>query len=152
MIYYFIILLIIVVDRIIKTWISSNMQIGESIPIINEFFHITYIHNEGAAFSLMEGQWLVLILFPMMAIMVGLLILFIKRRKWNRVLLSSISLICAGGIGNLIDRVILGYVIDFFDFRVFPIFNIADISICIGCALLLIDTIILDRKRGKNVK
>jgi signal peptidase II len=150
MIYFVIVAGIILLDQIVKKIVVSNMYVGESIPLLEDFFHITYIHNKGAAFSLWEQQWILLIAFPAIVMVVGLMCLFIKRKTWDKLYLLSIALICGGGLGNLIDRIIQGYVVDMFDFRVFPVFNIADIFICIGCGLMLIYVIFLERKNGDN--
>jgi signal peptidase II len=150
MIYFVIVAGIILLDQIVKKIVVSNMYVGESIPLLEDFFHITYIHNKGAAFSLWEQQWILLIAFPAIVMVVGLVCLFIKRKTWDKLYLLSIALICGGGLGNLIDRIIQGYVVDMFDFRVFPVFNIADIFICIGCGLMLIYVIFLERKNGDN--
>lgn len=150
MIYFVIVAGIILLDQIVKKIVVSNMYVGESIPLLEDFFHITYIHNKGAAFSLWEQQWILLIAFPAIVMVVGLVCLFIKRKTWDKLYLLSIALICGGGLGNLIDRIIQGYVVDMFDFRVFPVFNIADIFICIGCGLMLIYVIFLERKNGDD--
>lgn len=150
MIYFVIVAGIILLDQIVKKIVVSNMYVGESIPLLEDFFHITYIHNKGAAFSLWEQQWILLIVFPAIVMVVGLVCLFIKRKTWDKLYLLSIALICGGGLGNLIDRIIQGYVVDMFDFRVFPVFNIADIFICIGCGLMLIYVIFLERKNGDD--
>lgn len=150
MIYFVIVAGIILLDQIVKKIVVSNMYLGESIPLLEDFFHITYIHNEGAAFSLWEQQWVLLIAFPAIVMIVGLVCLFIKRKTWDKLYLLSIAMICGGGLGNLIDRITHGYVVDMFDFRVFPVFNIADIFICVGCGLMLIYVIFLERKNGDN--
>ena len=137
-------------DRIVKKIVVANMFVGETIPVMEDIFHITYIQNRGAAFSLWEQQWVVLIVFPAIVMIAGLVFLFIKRKTWDKLYLISIALICGGGMGNLIDRVLHGYVVDMFDFRVFPVFNIADIFICVGCGLMLIYVIFLERKNGDN--
>lgn len=97
-----------------------------------------------------EQQWLILVLMPVAVMVAGMTLLFIKRKIWNRVYLLSIAFICGGGLGNLIDRIVQGYVVDFFDFRVFPVFNIADIFICVGCGLLLLYIIVFERKHDSN--
>ncbi|MFQ8601696.1 MAG: signal peptidase II [Anaerovoracaceae bacterium] len=150
MIYYFIIAAVIIFDRAIKYIVSSKLMIGETVPVIENIFHITYVQNRGAAFSLMEGEGLFLIGLPAAVITAALIALFLKRKKWSRLLNLSVAFICAGGLGNLIDRVSQGYVVDMFDFRVFPVFNIADIFICAGCGLLLIEVLFAERKREKN--
>ena len=86
------------------------------------------------------------------ALAAGLVLIYIKRETWSRLTLLSVALICGGGIGNLMDRIIHGYVVDMFDCRFFPffdfpVFNVADISICVGCGLLLLDVIFLEGKR-----
>lgn len=150
MIYFVIVAGIILLDQIVKKIVVSNMYLGESIPLLEDFFHITYIHNKGAAFSLWEQQWVLLIAFPAIVMIVGLVCLFIKRKTWDKLYLLSIAMICGGGLGNLIDRITHGYVVDMFDFRVFPVFNIADIFICVGCGLMLIYVIFLERKNSDN--
>lgn len=97
-----------------------------------------------------QGQWIILVVVPLLVIAVGLVILYLKRKEWSRIMLTAISLVCGGGLGNLIDRMALGYVVDMFDFRVFPVFNIADIFICVGCGLMVLDVLFFERKNGNN--
>lgn len=150
MIYYLIIAVIIVIDRITKSLVSTNMAVGDTIPLIENIFHLTYVQNRGAAFSMWEQQWLILVLLPAVVMAAGMAVLYIKRKTWNKAYLLSIAFICGGGLGNLIDRVVQGYVVDFFDFRVFPVFNIADIFICAGCGLLLLYILVFERKHDSN--
>ncbi|NLD19805.1 MAG: signal peptidase II [Clostridiales bacterium] len=140
----------IIGDRIVKHLISSGMMPHETIPVIENVFHITYVQNSGAAFSMWENQWVLLIVLPFVALAAGLVILFLKRKNWNRLTLTAIAFICGGGLGNLIDRIQMGYVVDMFDFRVFPVFNIADIFVCLGCGLLLLDALLSERKKKKD--
>lgn len=147
MVYFLIVIGVVLLDHLVKYGIASQMVPGESIPVIPEIFHITYIQNRGAAFSMMEGQWVFLILLPCAAILTALIILFLKRKSWSVCMNLSIAFICGGGLGNLIDRILQGYVVDLFDFRVFPVFNIADIFICVGCGLLLLDVLFSERKK-----
>jgi len=135
--YYGIITLLIAIDQGIKFVVASRMRLGESIPVIEDFLHITYIRNSGGAFGIMQGQTAILTLIPAL-LTIGFLVYIYKKRKSEKLpYLLSLSLIAAGGIGNLIDRIRFGEVVDFIDFRVFPIFNFADICVCCGCALLL---------------
>ena len=85
-----------------------------------------------------QEQWVVLIALPLLMITAGLVLLFLMRKKWDPLMLTSIAFICGGGLGNLIDRISLGYVVDLFDFRVFPVFNVADSSISVGVVILLL--------------
>lgn len=128
------------------------MTLHESIPVINHVFHITYIQNTGAAFSLMEGFRLLLILLPAVLILAAMVYMFVKRKTSHPMLLLSLAFICGGGLGNVIDRAVLGYVVDYLDFRVFPIFNVADIFVCLGCGLLVIYLLFLDGKASEKNK
>ena len=155
MIFYFIVAGIIVLDQLVKYLVYSGMDAGQTIPVIENILHITYVENQGAAFSMWQQQWIVLIGLPAVALAAGLVLLYVKRRSWSRCMLLSIAFICGGGIGNFIDRVHQGYVVDMFDCRFipfmdFPVFNIADIFICVGCGLLLLDVIFFEGKREKS--
>ena len=150
MIYYLIAAAVIVFDRVVKKLVVSNMVPWETIPVIEDIFHFTYVQNRGAAFSMWQGQWIILIGFPLAAIAVGLILIHLKRNKWDKLMLTSVAMICGGGVGNLIDRIMLGYVVDLFDFRVFPVFNIADIFICVGCGLMILDVLFFERKNSSN--
>lgn len=145
--YYILIVVIIAFDQLIKKIVVSQMNLHETIPIFQNIFHITYIQNRGAAFSLLEGYSAVLILFPAVVIIAAFIFMVVKGKTLHKLLAISISFVIAGGAGNLIDRVLLGYVVDYFDFRVFPIFNIADIFVCIGCGLLIIYVLFVDGKK-----
>ena len=150
MIYYLIAAAVIVFDRVVKKLVVSNMVPWETIPVIEGIFHFTYVQNRGAAFSMWQGQGIILIGFPLAAIAVGLILIYLKRNKWDKLMLTSVAMICGGGLGNLIDRIMLGYVVDLFDFRVFPVFNIADIFICVGCGLMILDVLFFERKNSSN--
>ena len=150
MIYYLIAAAVIVFDRVVKKLVVSNMVPWETIPVIEDIFHFTYVQNRGAAFSMWQGQWIILIGFPLAAIAVGLILIYLKKNKWDKLMLTSVAMICGGGLGNLIDRIMLGYVVDLFDFRVFPVFNIADIFICVGCGLMILDVLFFERKNSSN--
>ena len=150
MAYFLLLICILVLDRVVKFAVDSGMDPGQSIPVIENIFHITYVRNTGAAFSILQGQSLILIGFPLAVMCAGLVLLVIKRKKWHPALLASIALICAGGVGNLIDRATAGYVVDMFDFRVFPVFNVADIAVCVGCGLMILYILVIDGKKDGN--
>lgn len=147
MYYFLIIIAVIILDQIIKKAVVAAMSLYESIPVIQDIFHITYIHNTGAAFSIMEGRISVLIMLPLVMIIGAVIFMLIMRKKGHPVLMTSVALIAGGGIGNLIDRIALGYVVDYLDFRVFPIFNLADIAVCVGCGLLIVYVLFIDGKQ-----
>lgn len=130
--------IIVIVDLISKLVIDKLLKINETISIINNFFSITKVFNRGASFSMFIGYRLLFILIGIITIVV--LFKYLNNFKMNIRNIFAFSLLIGGIIGNLIDRVIYGYVIDFLDFNIFgydaPIFNIADTSICIGAFLL----------------
>lgn len=130
---------IILLDQIVKLLVRSSMYIGQSIPVIKDIFHITYVQNRGAAFNMLDGKSLVLILVPTIAIAIGLWYME-KHLEEHWTLLVSLVLVIAGGIGNLIDRCFMGFVTDMFDFRIWPVFNVADIAVCVGAGLLILYT------------
>lgn len=137
-------LIFLVIDQIIKLFISSKMILNESFIIIKNFFNITLVHNEGAAFSILQGNRFLLIFIGLVAI-IGIFIYLKKSSYLSKLDVWIYSLLIGGVIGNLIDRIIYGYVIDYisiiFGKNYFPIFNFADICIVISVVLILITTI-----------
>ncbi|MBR2002280.1 MAG: signal peptidase II, partial [Firmicutes bacterium] len=123
--YYIAILALIGLDWLTKYWIQNSMALNDTIPVIDGIFHITYIHNYGAAFSILEGKqsFLLIVTGIAMAAILGYMVVTQIKKKAQPMELWSLALILAGGIGNFIDRVRFGYVVDFFDFRIWPIFN-----------------------------
>lgn len=125
-----------ILDQVVKWFVQGHMELGESIPMIPHIFHLTYIRNPGAAFGILEYQHtfflgIVVILFAAYLIMR-------RRIPKNPVYFPiGIGMVLGGALGNAIDRVRYQGVVDFFDFRVWPIFNVADIAICMGMALIL---------------
>jgi len=113
------------------------MKLGESIPIINRVFHITYIQNPGSAFGLLKFSNKTFIIIGLIIILVGIFFL-LRLAKSHKLVFFSFILLLGGSLGNLIDRLRVGSVIDFLDFRIWPIFNVADSSLNIGIFLLII--------------
>lgn len=130
--------IIIIIDLISKLVIDKLLKINETISVINNFFSITKVFNRGASFSMLIGYRLLFILIGIITIVI--LFKYLNNFKMNNRNILAFSLLIGGIMGNLIDRVIYGYVIDFLDFNIFgfdaPIFNIADTCICIGAFLL----------------
>ncbi len=150
--YFIIIAIVVALDQWTKYLIQSNLVLNSTIPLINGIFHITYIHNTGAAFSLFQNKTGFLISIQLVVIVIVLVYLIKRQKKEHWCLLLSLSLIASGGIGNLIDRAGNGYVVDFLDFRIWPIFNIADISVCVGCGLIVLYVFLIEPKgRRKNL-
>lgn len=137
-------IILLCIDQISKLLVVNLLTKTNSITIIKNFFYLTYINNDGAAFSILVGKRIFLILIAVLVIV--MLIRYIKKNNiQNKLELVSISLIIGGSLGNLMDRVVRGYVIDFLDFKIFnynfPIFNLADTFIVIGVFLLLLKEI-----------
>jgi signal peptidase II len=130
---FIIVTVIVVLDQLSKHFISTALRLHESVPIINGIFHLTLVHNRGAAFGLLKNQVYLFILTAFTAI----LLIFFHLRKHTGVSVYTVglSLILAGAVGNLVDRLRFGYVLDFLDFRVWPVFNIADSAITVGACL-----------------
>lgn len=133
-------------DQFSKYIVVENMALGESIPIIEEVFHLTYILNPGAAFGMFAHNRL---FFIAIAVIVIGIIIWARREilasPWE--VKAGCGLFLGGAIGNLIDRARQGLVIDFFDFRIWPVFNIADIAICIGVGLIIWNLLKTELKR-----
>ncbi len=134
-------------DQASKIAIDKTFQLYESIVIIPSFFNLTYVHNTGAAFSFLSeaGGWQRWFFAALAIVMSTIMTIWLTRLKENETLLAvALSLILGGAIGNLIDRLFYGYVIDFLDVYYgtyhWPAFNIADSAITIGVALMLIDS------------
>ena len=131
----------LVVDIISKLVVSKLMDVFDSIVIIKDFFYITYVRNTGAAWSIFEGRVLGLIVVSL--IIISFIIYYIsKNSPKNKVEVVGYSLVLGGAFGNLLDRIIYGYVVDFLDFYIFgydyPIFNLADSFIFVGVVILAI--------------
>lgn len=129
---------ITLLDQVSKIWVQRNMDLMESIPVIKGIFHLTYIHNPDSAFGLLKFPNTV---FVIVGIVVIIFIVFILRKKIaqkNRMVFFSLMFILGGSLGNMIDRLRVGSVIDFLDFRIWPIFNIADSALNIGLFLLIV--------------
>ena len=141
LLYIIAVLLMIALDQAVKLWALTSLQAQHTIPLIENVFHLTYVENRGAAFSLFaqfDSRWI----FVALACVITVVILIALQKKYMQTVLGSWSLvlIAAGALGNAIDRVAHGFVVDLFDFRLihFPVFNVADIFICIGGALFVI--------------
>lgn len=141
MIYTIIAAVLIVADYITKLWAERVLTKISSIPLIENVFHLTYVENRGIAFGMFSGGRVVFIAVSIIVMAVLLIIVFKTPKDTRTVWLKGgTSLVIAGAIGNLIERLVKGYVVDFFDFRLinFPVFNVADIAVCVGVVMLLI--------------
>ncbi len=151
--FYLLILGVIAFDQVSKYYIQTNMDLNNSISVIEGLFSITYIQNTGAAFSILQGKTVILILLQVFVILSIVVYVFFKKNTLHWTLKVSLAFIVGGGLGNLIDRISYGYVVDFLHFHFWPIFNIADISVCVGCGLLIIYVFMIEgkEKNGKQI-
>ncbi len=133
---------ILIIDQLSKLWLAGKLALNESIPIIDGIFSLTYVHNRGAAFGMLQGKsWLFL---TMAGLVVGAMIYYNYRyyaKPWGQ---YAMGLIVGGTIGNVIDRLYLGSVRDFFSISWFAVFNVADMAITTGGALVLLYIFIND--------
>ncbi len=136
----------VLLDQITKLIVVQSMELYESFVLIPRLFSFTYIHNYGAAWGMLKDARWVFIVVTGIAIIVLPIVLY-KFRKVHTVFSLSLSLIIGGAAGNMIDRVFLGYVVDFLEFTFidFPVFNIADVAIVVGTFLLAFYVIFLDK-------
>lgn len=134
--FYLIAIIWLVLDQVSKYYVMNHFAIGESVSVIQNVFHLTYIINRGAAFGMLTNQrW-----FFLVVAFILIIVYAIYHKKVNRGPISlriGSALLISGAIGNGIDRYVLHGVVDFFDFRIWPIFNIADIGICVGVACII---------------
>jgi signal peptidase II len=128
--------LVVIVDRLSKYLVFNNLFEGQSIALVPKMLHLTLVLNTGAAFGLLRDRnyFFVASSFIVIALILGYVLLGKAR---DPVVLSALALILGGAVGNLADRMIFGYIIDFIDLRIWPVFNIADSAITIGSALLI---------------
>ena len=141
----------VLADQISKTAIRSTMTLYESITVIPGFFHLTYITNDGMAFGI-NFPFGIYIFSTISIILTAILFWYLWTiREENIILRSGVAMILAGAIGNLIDRLLLGEVVDFLDFMIgdlhWYVFNFADSFVTIGMGIILYDAIILEKKR-----
>lgn len=144
----------VIIDQLSKFIITNSIELNEMVTIIEDFFFLRHIRNTGAAWGIMSSNTLILALISI--VFLFFLINYIEKMKEiSKISQISFGLIIGGIIGNLIDRLLRGYVVDFFSFIIFkyhyPIFNIADILIVVGAFLLIIEFVLTgDDKSGKR--
>lgn len=148
-----IMILCVLLDQVTKLAVVEKLAPIGTYPLIKDIFHFTYVQNRGAAFGMLADHRWVFMILSTAAIAVMLVWLFLEKPKswWIRV---SAAFVIAGGIGNMIDRVRLGYVVDFIDCRFidFYVFNVADSFVCIGCGMFLVAAIYMEIMEQKNKK
>lgn len=145
-------LVVVLLDQITKIWIV-NTPACQDLVLIPGFFHLTYLKNTGMAWSLLSGYTQVLSVISAAAVL--FMIWIMETKKPKPLTKTALALMIGGAFGNMIDRLMLGYVRDFLDFYIFgynfPVFNVADMALCIGVGLLILASVLEDEeKHGKN--
>lgn len=150
-------ILIVVVDQLTKAWVMNDLGLrieGQTFPVADPFFNITLVHNQGVSFGLFgdgSARWML----SLFSILVAGILAWWALKADRRLLITALGLVMGGAVGNVIDRIRFGWVVDFFDFsgnviagvKVFPwVFNVADSAITVGVVLLLLDSLISDRE------
>lgn len=158
MYFYLISLVIVLLDQLTKLLVVWSMRLGRNIPIVPGFFDLTFVLNPGAAFSLFATlpEWIRNPFFILISVAAAVLIVAYRSRylRENRLASVSLALILGGAIGNLIDRLRYGVVVDFLDAHIYqyhwPIFNVADSAISVGVTLLFIEMLLEWRRERKG--
>lgn len=147
-------LIFLTIDTISKLIIDNFFNLNETKVIISNFFSLTKVYNTGASWNILAGYRFILIIITLIILI--LLVLYQKKFQENKRNILAFSLLYGGIIGNLLDRLIYGYVIDFFDFKIFgynyPVFNIADICIVFGIVLLVVAILKKEDENGISSK
>src|SRR3990167_5543612 len=124
-----------ILDQLSKFYICRGLSLGQSVPVFKDIFHLSLVYNTGSVFGLFRGKNSLFIIFSLGVISFIFRGYFFKKRL-------AFGLILGGALGNLLDRLRLGYIVDFLDFRVWPVFNLADSAITVGVMLLVIDLLV----------
>jgi signal peptidase II len=136
------------VDYVLKRAVESSMNIGESVPLIPGVFHLTYIENPGGAFGILDGSPGILMIGSIIA--VGAVLWMLLAHPPSRYVTSGCGLVLGGAAGNLFDRIAAGAVTDYLDFRIWPVFNAADVAIVAGALMLAAAAFRAERTRPEE--
>ncbi|MEE0510561.1 MAG: signal peptidase II [Peptococcaceae bacterium] len=134
---YLFAIIVLLVDQGSKALVREQMSLGESIPVIKNVFHLTYIENTGVAFGMFSGHTNLFVIVSLM-VLIGLIVFAWKEGPNSLLMHYGIAMVVAGALGNIIDRIMKASVTDMFDFQIWPIFNVADIAVCVGFGLLVL--------------
>ena len=144
--YPLIALLVIAADQITKYLVRANMQPGERIPLIGDWMRLYYVRNTGTAFSMFEGNRYITVLLTSVLIIVCLIVIITEARAGHDLIPVLLTFVAAGGISNLADRLMLGYVTDMISCGSFAVFNVADIAVTCGCVLTMLALLLFYRE------
>lgn len=145
--------ILIIIDQILKVIAVKSLSAVGSIPFIPHLLQFTYVENYGAAFGIFKGKTFFLVGFTSIIIF-GMILAIIFKKITGNFLIFSVSLVCAGGIGNLIDRIFRGFVVDYLDISPlfnFAVFNFADCCVVIGTLLIMIDILFLQKDNKEKI-
>lgn len=149
------VLLSVILDQITKYLAAAHLKPIGTVPIIEDVLHLTYLENRGAAFGILKDhRWVFMVISTLAVVAIIAFMLAFYKKHFSPLLYSGLALIAGGGIGNMIDRISLGYVVDFIDFRLinFAVFNVADTFVCVGCGLVVLYVILGDAKELRKNK
>ncbi|WP_031516121.1 signal peptidase II [Desulfofalx alkaliphila] len=145
-------LVVLFLDLWSKYIVMTKLNLYQSIPVIENIFHITYIHNPGAAFGILANQTTVFIVVTVL-VLLGIAFFYKHIKNEGLPVQLALGMVAGGAVGNLIDRIRYGEVVDFLDFRIWPVFNLADTFIVIGVAFLIYDILARpDIDKGEEAK
>lgn len=152
MIWLIIAAIIVIADQTVKYFVASGMNVGDTAFSVLNLFDITYVQNKGAAFSMLSGKMSLLSIISFV-FCAAVVIYWIRKKPKHSLLCTSLAMMFAGALGNGIDRILRGFVVDYIQttFINFPVFNIADIGITVGAGLLVVYVIRFD-KEDKNAE
>ena len=153
-VYYAVAIVVFLLDYVTKKLIETHLELYERIEVLGNFFILTSIRNRGAAFGILQEQRLFFLIITLIVV-AGIVWYFWKSyRTGSRLLLVALAMILGGAIGNFLDRALYGEVVDFLQFNfgnwTFPIFNLADSGICIGVALVILDSLLSMKQEKKR--
>lgn len=142
---------IILLDQLVKHLTRISLAVGDAVPVIGDFFMIRHIFNTGAAFGMLAGKTGLLVLIS--AVLIVIVAYLLRTMEMNWIGKLSVVMIAAGGISNMIDRIVQNGVTDMFSFSIFPpVFNVADIFVCVGCGLLALYVILGEKETESESK
>ena len=142
--------LVIALDQITKYLVRANMQPGDRIPVIGNWMSIYYVQNTGTAFSMFRDNRFVTVFLTTALIILCIIFIVKEAREGHRLIPVLFTFVAAGGISNMIDRLMLGFVTDMISCGSFAVFNVADIGVTCGCILTMIVLIIQFKDEGKE--
>lgn len=149
MIYGLIMAAVIAADQLTKIIIRANLDLGERIPVIGDWFRITYVQNTGTAFSMFSGNKMVTLVLTSILIVFCLIMIIRESRSGSRTLALCLTFVMAGGVANMIDRFFIGFVTDMISVGSFAVFNVADIAVTCGCLAAMV-TVLLEYKDSED--